>query len=89
MGDIPLEEGPKGPSRIECDATSELPMNRVPLSQGRGARGDRSRRIPAQAWLCAPACSTRIAVSIFSSPPLWAERVIAPSWPSKPIATRT
>jgi hypothetical protein len=44
---------------------------------------------PAQAWLCAPACSTRTAVSIFSSPPLWAVRVIAPSWPSKPTATRT
>ena len=45
-------------------------------------------RIRAHAWLWAPACSTRIAVSIFSSPPLWAERVIAPSWPSKPTATR-
>jgi hypothetical protein len=56
-------------------------------AKGRGALP--SADDPAQAWLCAPACSTRIAVSIFSSPPLWAVRVIAPSWPSKPTATRT
>ena len=47
-----------------------------------------AKPLSAHAWLWARACSTRIAVSIFSSPPLCALRVIAPSWPSKPTATR-
>src|SRR5271170_458934 len=33
-------------------------------------------RLAAHAWLWAPACSTLIAVSIFSSPPLWELRAI-------------
>src|SRR5208282_6266228 len=43
----------------------------------------------ADACVCRPACSTRIAVSTLSSADPCALLTKAPSWPSKPTTTRT
>ena len=70
--DDPLDAG----AREACD---DREFFFVQTRRDVGKKASALERGLLHAWLCAPACSMRIAVSTFSSPPLWAERVIAQS----------